>query len=179
MASESRVRATNTDVCVTLTETWFCWCCFCAADLVLSPTQSVVLTHIKPEYKPKIEALMDEHGILPIEQVDPLTRLAMACPALPLCGLAVGEAERYMPTMIKRVGTLLERMGLGGEEILMRMTGCPNGCARPYMAELAFVGDGKDSYEVWVGGSPVLTNVGFAYTQRAKVDDDFFVLSNS
>merc|ERR1719409_1432858 len=71
--------------------------------------------------------------------------------------------------MIARVGKLLERMGLGGEEILMRMTGCPNGCARPYMAELAFVGDGKDSYEVWVGGSPVLTNVGFAYTQRAKV----------
>jgi sulfite reductase (ferredoxin) len=138
-------------------------------NFILTPHQSVLVTDIKPEDKPAIEALMEKHRIKPIEQVDPLVRLAIACPALPLCGLAVGEAERYMPTMVERMSRLLHAMDLGGEEILMRMTGCPNGCARPYMAELAWIGDGKDSYQVYVGGSPVLTNVGFSYKERAKV----------
>ena len=70
--------------------------------------------------------------------------------------------------MVERMSRLLHAMDLGGE-VLMRMTGCPNGCARPYMAELAWIGDGKDSYQVYVGGSPVLTNVGFSYQERAKV----------
>merc|ERR1712147_150738 len=87
----------------------------------------------------------------------------MACPALPLCGLAVTEAERLMPTMITRVRAVMDHLGLLDEEVMMRMTGCPNGCARPYMAELAFVGDGKASYQLYVGGSPVLTHVGFEH----------------
>ena len=137
-------------------------------NFILTPHQSVLVTDIKPADKPAIEALMEKHRIKPIEQVDPLVRLAIACPALPLCGLAVSEAERYMPTMVERMSRLLHAMDLGGEEVLMRMTGCPNGCARPYMAELAWIGDGKDSYQVYVGGSPVLTNVGFSYQERAK-----------
>jgi sulfite reductase (ferredoxin) len=105
-----------------------------------------------------------------LEDVDPNPRLAMACPALPLCGLAQGEAERLMPDYIERMRGLLNKMNLPGEEILMRMTGCPNGCARPYMAELAFVGDGAKSYQVWLGGSPVLTRT--AYPFMAKMDRD-------
>merc|ERR1712216_896684 len=111
---------------------------------------------------------MADHRILPIEAVDPLTRLSMACPALPLCGLAVTEAERLMPTMIKRVRAVMDHLGLLDEEVMMRMTGCPNGCGRPYMAELGFVGDGKASYQLYVGGSPVLTRVGFEYKERCK-----------
>ena len=137
-------------------------------DIILSPTQSMILHNVKPEDKGKLEALMEKHAVLPIEQIDPLTRLAMACPALPLCGLAVTEAERYMPTMIERVRNTLDHLGLYDDEIMMRMTGCPNGCARPYMAELAFVGDGKASYQLYVGGSPVLTRVGFEYKERCK-----------
>ncbi|CAN0323120.1 unnamed protein product [Laminaria digitata] len=72
----------------------------------------------------------------------------MACPALPMCGLAITEAERRMPSYVERIRTMLDTVGLGDEEIMVRMTGCPNGCARPYMAELAFVGDGPDSYQV-------------------------------
>ena len=101
-------------------------------------------------------------------KVDPLVRLSMACPALPLCGLAVTEAERRMPEWMANMRALLNRLDLEGEEVLMRMTGCPNGCARPYMAELALVGDGPNMYQVWLGGSPVLTRVGETYRNKVK-----------
>eukprot|EP00581_Thalassiosira_minuscula_P007934 CAMPEP_0183711670 /NCGR_PEP_ID=MMETSP0737-20130205/7124_1 /TAXON_ID=385413 /ORGANISM="Thalassiosira miniscula, Strain CCMP1093" /LENGTH=631 /DNA_ID=CAMNT_0025940237 /DNA_START=178 /DNA_END=2073 /DNA_ORIENTATION=+ len=135
---------------------------------IMSPTQSIIFRDIDPKDKDGIEAILREHGVAPIEEVDPNARLAMACPALPLCGLAQGEAERLMPSYIERMRALLDKMNLPGEEILMRMTGCPNGCARPYMAELAFVGDGPKSYQLWLGGSPVLTRT--AYPFMAKMD---------
>jgi len=135
---------------------------------ILSPTQSLIFRDIKPEDKDGFEAILREHGIKSLEEIDPNARLAMACPALPLCGLAQGEAERIMPSYIERVRTVLDKMNISDEEILMRITGCPNGCARPYMAELAFVGDGAKSYQVWLGGSPVLTRT--AYPFMAKMD---------
>jgi len=140
-------------------------------NMILSPTQSVILRDIDPKDKDDIDAILREHGILPIEEVDPLNRLAMACPALPLCGLAQTEAERFMPTYLERFRALLDKMNLSEEEVLIRMTGCPNGCARPYMAELAFVGDGPKSYQVWLGGSPILTRTAFPYKAKMKVDD--------
>jgi len=138
--------------------------------MILSPTQSIILRDINPEDRAGIESIFVEHGIKPLEEVDPLSRLAMACPALPLCGLAQTEAERIMPSWIDRIRALLDKMGISEEEILMRMTGCPNGCARPYMAEIAFVGDGPKSYQLWLGGSPVLTRT--AYPFMAKMKDD-------
>jgi len=139
------------------------------AAMILSPTQSMVIRNIKPDQTELVESLMAAHGVKHVEEIDPIVRLGMACPALPLCGLAVTEAERYMPTMLARIRTLLDHLGLDAEEIMVRMTGCPNGCARPYMAELAFVGDGKNSYQLYLGGSPVLTRVGFPYKDRCKV----------
>merc|ERR1711871_1204113 len=136
---------------------------------VLTPTQSIILKDIKPADKPGIEAILAEHGIPLIENVDPIARLAMACPALPLCGLAITEAERVMPSYVERMRALLNKVGLESEEIMIRMTGCPNGCARPYMAELAFVGEGVKSYQVWVGGSPVLEGrTGWPYKSKVK-----------
>jgi sulfite reductase (ferredoxin) len=99
---------------------------------------------------------MAAHGVKLVDEIDALDRLAMACPALPLCGLAMTEAERIMPEYTTRLRAQLCRQGLGSEDIMIRMTGCPNGCARPYMAELAFVGDGQSSYQLWLGGSPNL-----------------------
>lgn len=139
--------------------------------MILSPTQSLIFSDINPKDKDGIEAVLREHGIKPLEQVDPLNRLAMACPALPLCGLAQTEAERLMPSYLERIRVLLDSMGLSDEEILIRMTGCPNGCARPYMAELAFVGDGPKSYQVWLGGSPVLTRTAYPFMAKMNVDD--------
>eukprot|EP00956_Cyclotella_meneghiniana_P009601 scaffold13236_cov82-Cyclotella_meneghiniana.AAC.14 len=138
---------------------------------IMSPTQSMVFKDIDPKDKDDIDAILREHGIKPIEEVDPNARLAMACPALPLCGLAQTEAERIMPSYIERMRTLLNKMNLADEEILMRMTGCPNGCARPYMAELAFVGDGAKSYQVWLGGSPVLTRTAQPFMAKMNTDD--------
>lgn len=140
-------------------------------SMILSPTQSIIFRDIDPKDKEEIDAILKVHGLLPVEQVDPLARLAMACPALPLCGLAQTEAERRMPEYIQRVRGLLTKMNIDDEEILMRMTGCPNGCARPYMAELAFVGDGPNSYQIWLGGSPVLTRTAYPYIAKMKVDD--------
>ena len=134
--------------------------------MVMSPTQSIIFRDIDPKDKSGIEAILREHGIKPIEEVDPLNRLAMACPALPLCGLAQTEAERKMPDYLAEVRGLLGKMNLDDEEIMIRMTGCPNGCARPYMAELAFVGDGAKSYQVWLGGSPVLTRTAYPFKAR-------------
>jgi sulfite reductase (ferredoxin) len=140
-------------------------------SMIMSPTQSIVFRDIDPKDKAGIEAVLREHGVLPVEEVDPLNRLAMACPALPLCGLAQTEAERLMPSYLERMRALLDKMNISDEEILIRMTGCPNGCARPYMAELAFVGDGPKSYQVWLGGSPVLTRTAYPFMAKMKVDD--------
>jgi len=139
--------------------------------MILSPTQSIIFRDINPEDRTGVETILLEHGIKPLEEIDPLSRLAMACPALPLCGLAQTEAERIMPSWIDRIRAILDKMGISDEEILMRMTGCPNGCARPYMAELAFVGDGPKSYQVWLGGSPVLTRTAYPFMAKMKHDD--------
>lgn len=142
---------------------------------VMSPAQSIIFRDINPADKPAIDAILKSHGVKQVEEYDMITRHSMACPALPLCGLAITEAERIMPSLSRRIHTQLDAMGLGDESILTRMTGCPNGCARPYVAELAFVGDGPNTYQVWLGGSPVLTRVGFAFADKVKVDtmEDF------
>jgi len=140
-------------------------------DMILSPTQSVIFRDIDPKDRTEIDAIIREHGLLPVEEIDPLARLAMSCPALPLCGLAQTEAERRMPSYVERVRALLNKMNLDDEEIMMRMTGCPNGCARPYMAEIAFVGDGRNSYQIWLGGSPVLTRTAYPYVSKVKDPD--------
>jgi sulfite reductase (ferredoxin) len=139
--------------------------------MVMSPTQSMIIRDIEPKDKEGIEAILAEHGIAPLEQIDPLNRLAMACPALPLCGLAQTEAERLIPSYLQRIRSLLTKLDMDEEEIVIRMTGCPNGCARPYMAELAFVGDGPKSYQVWLGGSPVLTRTAYPFMAKMNVDD--------
>jgi sulfite reductase (ferredoxin) len=139
--------------------------------MIMSPTQSIIFRDVDPKDKAGIEAVLREHGIKPVEEVDPLNRLSMACPALPLCGLAQTEAERIIPDYLQRMRALMDNMNISEEEILIRMTGCPNGCARPYMAELAFVGDGAKSYQVWLGGSPVLTRTAYPFMAKMDVND--------
>jgi sulfite reductase (ferredoxin) len=140
-------------------------------SMVMSPAQSVIFKDIRPEDKAGIESILAENQVAPVESFDPITRHAMACPALPLCGLAITEAERTLPELTRKLHGLLEGMGLGEEQIITRMTGCPNGCARPYMAELAFVGDGANSYQVWLGGSPVLTRTAYALKDKVKMPE--------
>jgi sulfite reductase (ferredoxin) len=101
-----------------------------------------------------VQSLLTFHGVKMIEDVDRITRKSMACPAMPLCGLAMTEAERVQPMINGRLIALMDSMGLGDTDFVTRTTGCPNGCARPYMAEMALVGSGPDMYQVWLGGHP-------------------------
>jgi sulfite reductase (NADPH) hemoprotein beta-component len=72
---------------------------------------------------------------------------------MPTCGLGLAESERFLPTLIDRIEAVCADVGLSDQEIIIRMTGCPNGCARPYMAEIGFVGKGPGRYQVWLGGN--------------------------
>ena len=101
---------------------------------------------------------------------DPLTRHAIACPALPLCGLAMTEAERFLPELLERINNQLKILEIN-KSILIRVTGCPNGCARPYMAELALVGSGLNQYQLWLGGSTNLKRLATPYLQKMPIDD--------
>ena len=104
------------------------------------------------------------------DAIDSLDRYSMACPALPLCGLAIGEAERGLPDITNRIRALMNKLGFGPDEHFhIRMTGCPNGCTRPYMAELGFVGDGPNSYQLWLGGTAAQTRLAEPFMERMKV----------
>ncbi len=136
----------------------------------VTPNQSVILCDIEPGDKAAIQAILDRDGITPDSKVDSLERYSMACPALPTCGLAVTESERIIPSMLERIRKLLNKLGLRGETFVTRMTGCPNGCARPYMAELGFVGQAPKSYQLWLGGSPNQTRLARPYMEKLHED---------
>lgn len=134
--------------------------------MLVTPNQSVLFYDIPVEIKDDLQAILTDCGIQRETDLDPLVRYAMACPALPLCGLAITESERIMPTVLQRLRTLLTRLGLQDEHFVVRMTGCPNGCARPYMAELGLVGSAPEAYQVWLGGSPDQTRLARPYLER-------------
>ncbi len=123
------------------------------AEVRLSPSQNILLTGIDAANKDAITQILADHGIAVANQSTALQRASIACPALPTCGLALAESERYLPSLIDQIEGALNESGLNGEEIVIRMTGCPNGCARPYMAELGFVGKSPKKYQIYVGGS--------------------------
>jgi sulfite reductase (NADPH) hemoprotein beta-component len=120
----------------------------------LSANQNVLVTNIPEADKAAINELWIEHAVHVEKQATVLHAAAMACPALPTCGLALAESERMLPGLIDRIEKLCGEVGLAGEEIIIRSTGCPNGCARPYMAEVAFVGKAPGRYQLWLGGNP-------------------------
>eukprot|EP00271_Cylindrocystis_brebissonii_P002007 TRINITY_DN1235_c0_g3_i2.p1 TRINITY_DN1235_c0_g3~~TRINITY_DN1235_c0_g3_i2.p1 ORF type:complete len:704 (-),score=155.00 TRINITY_DN1235_c0_g3_i2:114-2225(-) len=139
----------------------------------ISANQNLMLCDIRPAWKTKIIRALAPVGILGSMYVDPLNVTSMACPALPLCGLAITEAERTMPDVLKLIRRLMEKVGLkkASETIVVRMTGCPNGCARPYMAEIGFVGDGPNCYQLWLGGCPNQTRLASVFLEKVKWQD--------
>jgi sulfite reductase (NADPH) hemoprotein beta-component len=125
---------------------------FPSIEFRLTTNQNVILANVSEIDRAGINALLAEHGVKTEKQASPLHAASMACPALPTCGLALAESERMLPALIDRLEKLCGDLGLGGEEIIIRSTGCPNGCARPYIAEIAFVGKAPGRYQVWLGG---------------------------
>jgi sulfite reductase (NADPH) hemoprotein beta-component len=125
---------------------------FQKVDFRLTANQNILIANVSEDDKHPINMLLSAYGVKTEKQASPLHAASMACPALPTCGLALAESERMLPGFIDRIEKLLTETGLTGEEIIIRSTGCPNGCARPYMAEIAFVGKAPGRYQVWLGG---------------------------
>jgi sulfite reductase (ferredoxin) len=119
----------------------------------LTAQQNILLIDIAPSDQAAIERLLDEYGITRVEGINNLARHGLACPALPTCGLAITEAERVLPKVLDQITSVLNDLGLGDAPISVRMTGCPNGCARPYMAEIGLVGRSLEKYSLFLGGS--------------------------
>jgi sulfite reductase (NADPH) hemoprotein beta-component len=142
-------------------------------EIRLTPANNVILADLAPEHREEITRLLAGHGVQtePERQASPLRRASMACVALPTCGLALAEAERYLPDLITRIEGLLAEVGLSEQEITIRMTGCPNGCSRPYMAEIGFVGKAPGRYQLWLGGNEASTRLNRVYREMVKDAD--------
>lgn len=137
--------------------------------VTITANQDLILRDIDPAWKAEIDNELASGGARDEGELSQIAQASMACPAMPLCGLAITEAERGLPHVQERVEALMRKVGLGDEPIILRMTGCPNGCARPYMAELGLVGDGPNSYELWLGGSQSLTRLAEPFQKQVKV----------
>lgn len=121
-------------------------------DFRLSPNQNLIIANVTPEKKEEIQNLIDQYGLTDGKNYTGLRRNSMACVAFPTCGLAMAESERYLPSLISKIEDLLDEAGVDDEEITIRMTGCPNGCARPALAEIAFIGKAPGKYNMYLGG---------------------------
>jgi sulfite reductase (NADPH) hemoprotein beta-component len=121
-------------------------------DFRLTPNQNLIIANVAPSERQFIDALVVRHGLDAHVRHTPVRRDALACVALPTCPLAMAEAERYLPGFGRQVQHLLERHGLRDEPLVLRITGCPNGCARPYLAEVALVGKAPGRYNLHLGG---------------------------
>ena len=117
----------------------------------MTANQNLVISNISDAKKPEIEHLLGEYGILKSHERSAMRLNSIACVALPTCGLALAEAERYLPDLITELEEVLEEAGLRHDAITIRMTGCPNGCGRPYLGEIGFVGKGPGKYNVYLG----------------------------
>ncbi|AKG72798.1 assimilatory sulfite reductase (NADPH) hemoprotein subunit [Salinicoccus halodurans] len=121
-------------------------------DFRLTPNQNLVIANVTDQKKKQIQAIIDKYGVTDGENYSGLRRNSMACVAFPTCGLAMAESERYLPSLINKIEEILDEAGLNEEEITIRMSGCPNGCSRPALAEIAFIGKAPDKYNMYLGG---------------------------
>lgn len=147
--------------------------------------QSVMFTGIDEADKAAIEKILEDHGIARVEQISTVRRWSMACPAMPTCGLAVTESERALPGLMDQLEKTLERLGLENEAFTVRMTGCPNGCARPYNCDIGLVGRSAGraegglsvpgTYTIFLGGRLIgdrLNRIYKDYVPFDKIDDE-------
>jgi len=121
--------------------------------VMLTPNCNIIFHDITAEQKPAVEKILSENGVPPVEGFTEARKVAHACVALPTCGLSLAESERVFSSVMDEIDAVLKDLGIEKEPILVRMTGCPNGCARPYNADFAFVGRAPNKYAFYVGGS--------------------------
>jgi len=138
------------------------------ATPIVTPQQDLLLADLHESDRPEIEELLREHGVVLAEDLSPLARFALACVALPTCGQSLAEGERIRDQVVAGVEAALDRYGLKGERISLRITGCPNGCARPYGGDIGVVGRAPDRYTLFVGGDFAGTRLSFAVADKVR-----------
>jgi sulfite reductase (ferredoxin) len=140
--------------------------------------QNLLVSGFTTEEKAEVDALLAHYNIAPIEKLTNVRRNAMACPAMPTCGLAISEAERYLPDLISELEAEVADLGLSDQIFAVRMTGCPNGCARPYVADIGLVGQSADKYAIYLGGNLEGTRLNVLYRELVHKDELRGVLRN-
>ncbi|MFC5713687.1 assimilatory sulfite reductase (NADPH) hemoprotein subunit [Thalassorhabdus alkalitolerans] len=122
-------------------------------DFRLTANQNLVIADVSSQKKKEINELIEQYGLTEGKHYTALRRSSMACVAMPTCGLAMAEAERYLPSMIDKIDEIVDENGLRDEEITIRMTGCPNSCGRPTLAEIGFIGKAPGKYNMYLGAA--------------------------
>jgi sulfite reductase (ferredoxin) len=140
-------------------------------NIRLTPMQDILLCDLPKSAKPLINRLLTVYGVAKPERLSLLQVHSLACPAIPTCGLALSEAERVLPTIIDQLEAEMQRLGLDKEKIGVRMTGCPNGCVRPYQCDIGIVGRSGDKYTLFVGGNLVGSRLNFLFKDLVPMND--------
>jgi sulfite reductase (ferredoxin) len=133
--------------------------------------QNLLVAGITEELRARVDRLLRAYGIVPAAGLPPVLRQSMACPALPTCGQAITESERVWPRVAGQIQQVWDAAGLYGEPLCVRMTGCPNGCARPYTAEIGIVGQSADLHSIYLGGSPLGTRLAELFRHEVRLQD--------
>lgn len=134
-----------------------------SASVRFSAKEDVILSDIELAQKEQVLEILERHEVPVSDAYTPVSRYAFACPALPTCGLALAESERFLPTLLERLDGATAELGLQDLDIELRMTGCPNGCARPYLGEIGIVGRSKKSYDIYLGADKFGNRLGEIY----------------
>ena len=137
---------------------------------IFSTTQDFLIADIPADKRQEIEDFLGGFGVMPGDTPSRTRRAAMACPALPTCGLALTEAERIQPDLMNTLEGLMAKHGIDGERISVRVTGCPNGCARPYVGDIGFVGRMPGHYAIFVGGDFEGTRLNTKLFEKASTE---------
>ncbi|TRW25925.1 NADPH-dependent assimilatory sulfite reductase hemoprotein subunit [Flavobacterium zepuense] len=140
-----------------------------ASNFIFTGNQNLILGEINAENKPVIQSLISKYSIE--DKDSALRKNSMACVALPTCPLALAEAQRYLPELVTKIEPYLEKYNLENEEIVIRMTGCPNGCGRPYVAELGFVGTAPGQYNFMLGGDRFGERLNKVYKEKLNEEE--------
>lgn len=140
-------------------------------DFRLTANQNLIIANVSPEKRGEIEQLLAKYKIADSHNRSALRLNSMACVALPTCGLSLAESERYLPDLVSEIDEVMEEAGLEQDAITIRMTGCPNGCARPYIAEIGLVGRGPETYNLYLGGGFVGDRLSKLYRDSIRGDE--------
>jgi sulfite reductase (ferredoxin) len=140
-------------------------------DIRLTAHQSLGFANLAEADRSVVDEVLERHGVIRSEDVSTVRRWSMACVALPTCGLAITDSERALPGIMDQLEQALAQLGLSDEKILVRMTGCPNGCARPYNSDVGLVGKAKGRYTLLLGGGAHGTRLNFVYEDLVATDE--------